>query len=310
MQHEHPLDSIPAYVLGALDADEALRVRTHLATCASCRAEVESFQQIVGMLPYASPGVLPPQHVKRQLFARVAAAEEPREAPPHPGQLRMVAAPRHPPFARLAAAAAFALALGLGWTTFESRQQLARIEQQFAETERTITALETQVRDRDTAVAALETQVREGDASVAALETQVREQEAAVGALETQARVDAQIVAFISSPQTVSRTVAPTARAGDARAQMYMQPGHNQVVLVVHGLPPAPAGSVYQLWLADEREQVAVGTLGDSDSNQGATRLIGTAPRPMDTYAEVMVTLEMSGGGQSPSDTVVFETQL
>src|SRR5262249_32846895 len=70
----HPIDSIPAFVLGALDPDEALRVGEHIATCPTCRAEADAFRATLDVLPYAVPQLDPPPHVKQQILARIAAS--------------------------------------------------------------------------------------------------------------------------------------------------------------------------------------------------------------------------------------------
>lgn len=79
MHTNHPLDSIPAYVLGALVAEEALHVRQHVSACATCRAEAAAFQAVVALLPYAAGAQHPPARVRRRLMARVAAARDPAQ---------------------------------------------------------------------------------------------------------------------------------------------------------------------------------------------------------------------------------------
>jgi len=70
----HPTDSIPAFVLGALDPEEALQVGEHVAGCPTCRAEVDAFRATLDVLPYAVPQLDPPSHVKQQILARIAAS--------------------------------------------------------------------------------------------------------------------------------------------------------------------------------------------------------------------------------------------
>jgi anti-sigma factor RsiW len=43
LAEEHVIDLIPAYALGSLEEDEARQVKTHLETCATCRAELTQF---------------------------------------------------------------------------------------------------------------------------------------------------------------------------------------------------------------------------------------------------------------------------
>ena len=73
---EHPLDYLPELALGVLAEEEAMPIRTHLATCASCRAEFEVMNAAVRMLPFAVQEVEPPAGTRDGLMKRIAA--EPR----------------------------------------------------------------------------------------------------------------------------------------------------------------------------------------------------------------------------------------
>jgi copper chaperone CopZ len=75
-QHPHA-DDLPAFALGALDAEEAYLVRVHLVACSRCRAAVKSYDAVVRLLPYAAPLQSPPERLKRRLLASVATAESP-----------------------------------------------------------------------------------------------------------------------------------------------------------------------------------------------------------------------------------------
>lgn len=55
MNHEHWADSAAAYALGALDADERGAFEQHLATCATCRANVAELRETAALLAYAAP---------------------------------------------------------------------------------------------------------------------------------------------------------------------------------------------------------------------------------------------------------------
>jgi len=76
----HILDLLPAYVLGALDADEAEQVAIHLSQCATCQAEWHLLQAITDDLPLALEQVEPPARLRQQLMARIEAVEIPLQA--------------------------------------------------------------------------------------------------------------------------------------------------------------------------------------------------------------------------------------
>ncbi len=80
----HPTTALPAFVLGALEVDDAVAVGQHVATCARCRADVGMFVQGIALPP--RPGqvsALPRPEVKRRLMARITAdqAAAPDPAP-------------------------------------------------------------------------------------------------------------------------------------------------------------------------------------------------------------------------------------
>jgi anti-sigma-K factor RskA len=57
-----------AYVLGALEPEEAELFRSHLDRCAVCRDEVESFGGVVRALPLAAHQYEPPRGLKRRVL--------------------------------------------------------------------------------------------------------------------------------------------------------------------------------------------------------------------------------------------------
>ncbi|HNP87464.1 MAG TPA: anti-sigma factor [Kouleothrix sp.] len=114
------------------------------------------------------------------------------------------------------------------------------------------------------------------------------------------------LAVFIAAPQTLLRRLdSPNHRS---HAVMYMQPNSTQAVLVVQSLPEAAVGTTYQFWLARPGIQVPATTfVVDSDGN--ATLTID-APAPVNTYDQIMVTLEPSGGSQHPSSHIVLSGSL
>jgi anti-sigma-K factor RskA len=60
-----------AYVLGALEPEEAEVFRSHLHECAVCRDEVESFGGVVQALPLAANQYKPPPGLKRRVLQEI-----------------------------------------------------------------------------------------------------------------------------------------------------------------------------------------------------------------------------------------------
>ena len=70
MSTEHPwTDSAASYALGTLDEAERTAFESHLAECPACRAEVQSYQEVVGQLGYHAPPKVAPPHLKARVLA-------------------------------------------------------------------------------------------------------------------------------------------------------------------------------------------------------------------------------------------------
>jgi len=76
-QHTPFLDDIPAYALGALDAEESAALEAHLATCASCRTELAEYRSLSESLLTAVPPKNPPAALRRRLQNRLPGAQKP-----------------------------------------------------------------------------------------------------------------------------------------------------------------------------------------------------------------------------------------
>lgn len=68
---QHVDDLIAAYALDCLDEEEVILVSGHLAHCARCQAEFDSYQQVVDQLALAVPQHQPRSQLKEKLMAQV-----------------------------------------------------------------------------------------------------------------------------------------------------------------------------------------------------------------------------------------------
>ncbi|HEU5103275.1 MAG TPA: anti-sigma factor [Roseiflexaceae bacterium] len=297
LTNDHPQDSLPAFVLGTLDVDEALLVNAHVMRCSACRAEVESFQEVLIGLPYVATPREPPAHVKQQLLARIAATAQP--ASPRP----RVAAPR---WMQLVTGAALALSLAFGAMLYDTNSRLGAIGGTLAESQRSIAAMTNQLEQNQQALVRLDGQRAEVQKNLDDMSRQYQQAQATLADMQAQLAQDRQITVFISAPQTVHRVLDGADQR--AHATMYMQPNNRQAVLVVEGMPHAEPGKVYQFWLAKPGVQVPSETFNVSDDGLAVVRI--TAPTPVNQYDQVMVTVEQANGASLPSDQVVLSGSL
>jgi anti-sigma-K factor RskA len=84
-RHAATRELLGAFALGAVDADEAARVRAHLATCAECQAEMAELWLAVDSLPNTIEPMEPPPALRGRIAAAIAAeAASPAPVPPAP----------------------------------------------------------------------------------------------------------------------------------------------------------------------------------------------------------------------------------
>ena len=105
----HVLDLIPAFTIGALDAEDFARVEVHLASCLICRAESLALEEVAAQLRFAAAPSAPSPELKDRLMTRVGGT-------PHMA-LPLTPAPTRPLLERLLPAwglASLVLILALG----------------------------------------------------------------------------------------------------------------------------------------------------------------------------------------------------
>ena len=119
-QDEHSLfrEQLSAYALGALDAEEARALQTHLQTCDSCRAELAEYSAVSDGLLAALPPQLPSAALRKRLQSQLPSAQKKKT------QLHFTWS-----FGRLALGGAFVLLLLMNAFSF---LQMRTIQQQQA----------------------------------------------------------------------------------------------------------------------------------------------------------------------------------
>ena len=79
VQDEHSLlrENIPAYALGALDAEDVNALEAHLRTCESCRTELAEYRTISDNLLTAVPQRQPSAALRKRLQSQLPSAQKP-----------------------------------------------------------------------------------------------------------------------------------------------------------------------------------------------------------------------------------------
>ncbi len=268
---------IPAYSVGATDAEETALVERLLQVCPEGAAELESYLSFADALNYAAPSMQPPASLHDKLMAAAAASAKPSVA--HPTSVTSVSTPSvpvqpvltpvraAPPAARvlsfnriLAGAAGIAAALliisNLYWAN-----QVSGLQQQ----------------QRDTVAL-------------------MRSQQDALVSLGTGSADRIQLVSTSGTD------------ASNVLATVLWSPQTTTGILLSEYLPALNPGRAYQLWGIQGDQPVSVGVFEMDE--QGVGVLVFNANQPISNYDVVAITDEPSGGSDQPTTTPLAAAQV
>ncbi len=224
-------DLTAAYAVDALDGGERALYETHLATCESCRDELEGFWRVSGSLAHAAAGPAPPPALRSRILAE-ARRDRPNVVPFR----QRLALPAAASFAAVAAVAAIGLGL---WGTSLSRE---------------------------------------------------------LDDVRTQLSGNTEAVVVLSDPQAQQVTLS------GAEGQLVVADS-GRAALVVAGLPQAPEGKTYQIWVISEESTTPAGLFEVAHA-----RTVLPVGHPVPDDAIVAVTLERDGGVEAPTAAPLVES--
>lgn len=293
-EEQQRTDQLAAYALGALDADEMAFVEQTLKRTPGAQEELQQFRDAVALLPFAVAPATPPERVRTALFDRIAAETEPVVAP-MPTPTTITARPtRRRWIMPSMLVTLLVVVLSLAGLTLTLQQQMVALEQ----TNRDLITTLSQVQQ-----ALSDTQVRQQQ-----LAGQLQSNQEQLAALSSELAFERAVVSFVTAPGVATRTLNATAHNLEARGEMYMYPGHEQAVVVFSGLHTLEAGKTYQFWLTDGQMHIAGGTFLVDET--GITQLVIDAPREVNAFTEVFLTVEPSGGSNQPGDLIILTGSL
>lgn len=76
-EHEDLEQSVAAWVLDAVEADEVAAIRIHIEACPSCREMGSHFRRVIGVLPLSVAEVAPPARLRERILSAAAASRSP-----------------------------------------------------------------------------------------------------------------------------------------------------------------------------------------------------------------------------------------
>jgi anti-sigma-K factor RskA len=129
--HDAMLDDVAVYALGTLPLADAERVRAHLRSCRTCRAEYQALAATTGALAASSEGPAPNELLKARIMREVGDPERAAQRRP-----RTIVWPAY-----LVAAACFAVAVTLSLLNLSLMEQLKTAQTRVANMDERSSAL-------------------------------------------------------------------------------------------------------------------------------------------------------------------------
>ena len=271
-------DMAPAYVLGALSAEENAAFERALATSHELAQEVTAYRAVVAHIGDADK-VTPPPAIRARFLDKIATLKSESGAPPATG-----AAPAEPEKRPLTVSAGGAPAVkpaavkaprGREWLTGVIAVGLAASLVFAVQRNSQVTSLTAQLAQRDSILAARTVQLAQRDST-----------------LDTMLEAERNLV-------LVNLVTAPD---NGPSMQFFWNVKTGRGVLHAVGLKPAEAGRIYQLWLIKDGKPVPSRIFNTGANNRGLQWGI-ELPTATTGVTAVAITVEPAGGSPAPTTT-------
>jgi anti-sigma-K factor RskA len=289
MRHEDYKQLVALDALGALEAGERRTLEEHLPSCAECRAELSELRDASASLAYTVAPVLPPTELRARILERVRAVD-PSEVFVDPSEV--IAAPSSSGRSASRVAAPEREARGLLksfslWQLLTGRPSLG-FGAAFAAVAIVVLGLATLSLWQRTGALGRE---------VARLFEKLTDAKSELGAQREQIASARGMDELLNSPDARVTRLSGKAPAPQARAMLAYDRSTGRAVMIASGLPPAPAGHEYQLWLIADNKPLPGGTF--KTDPEGRARMSDHLP-PGVSNPTFAVTLEREGGESAP----------
>ncbi|MFC4736650.1 anti-sigma factor domain-containing protein [Bacillus daqingensis] len=251
----------------------------HLETCASCREELQEWEELAGELPFMSAAAEPPEGMKDRILGTVFEEETKEEMPPpgkQPAELEeKMKKKRGIPVWALGLTAA-ALLLSVSGNIFQAndRQQLAE---------------ETSLLEEERQELVFERDLLEADYEELAAQ------------LEEQDGVSDVLLASALSP-------AGEGFQGEGSATIISENGHIDLVIQVSNMPQLEGTEAFQAWVIEGETPVPAGSFTIDENGNGAVtyRLTDMEDTQID---QIAISLEPQPNSLQPEGEILLASQ-
>jgi len=272
MVHEDFKEMIPAYALSALDAADGRVLSEHLSECSQCRVELQDWESTAAALAYSASPAEPSPQVRERLMAAVHAEVKSTSSAPK----GIVTDNKVLPFREQKRSA---------WSSAGSWGAIAAALL-FVALLISLFVLWQQNRQYQDQIQLLAKQITDA---------------------RSELDHSNKIVAMLMKPGSRLTELAGTKEAPNANAKLAYDK-NGQAMLMVHGLPAAPAGKEYQLWyIVGSNPMPGKAFAPDSSGDRAVEDQIPQEARSAAVFA---ITLEPMGGLEKPTGAIYLKSSL
>ena len=301
MRHEEYKELLALEAAGALEAGERAPLEVHLSSCDECRSELRELADAAAALAYTVEPVTPHASLRARVLQSVRAVD-PSEAVSRAVDPSEFAARAVAPSELKGERAADPSGLkgtdlrGLLrrfslWQILGARPSLAFGGALALAAVAALGIITASLMSRNSAL----------DREVSVLQGRLGESQSELTGARGQLASARDLNELLASPDTRVTQLSGKGGGASARATLAYERTTGRAVIVTTGLPPAPSGKAYQLWLIADNKKMPGGTF--KTDAEGRARLSDRLPagEANPTFA---VTLEREGGVPAPEGEI------
>ena len=317
--NEQIRDLLPGYVLGILEPETMLAIKTYLKEQEELLRQAQSAEDALALMALTTPPVRPPAAIKQVLLHRVeqdavrrslpVVAPPPLEIPrpTHAAQRWQMPAPVRTAIATAAVVAVIMLGMyiiGLNQRVAtllaEQQSQTAQVAALTAQNLETA-ALADELR---ATITTLQTEREQLVAETAQLADSNADLNLAIEQISQELALDQNRLQLLSTASAAVMLDEGNA-APQSRGAFYVS--GPQGVLIVHGLEPLPESQVYQFWwVTPDGAQVPVAPV-EVHAGVEPTWVVVDVPAQTAPFSVVGLSIEPAGGSPQPTGPMVLE---
>jgi anti-sigma-K factor RskA len=280
MRHEEYKELLALEAAGALDAGERAPLEGHLSSCDECRSELRELADAAAALAYTVEPFTPSASLRARVLQSVRAVD-PSEAASRavdPSELKGTDL--------RGLLRRFSL-----WQILGARPSLAFGGALALAALAALGIITASLMSRNSAL----------DREVSLLQGRLGESQSELTGARGQLASARDLNELLASPDTRVMQLSGKGGGARARATLAYERTTGRAVIVTTGLPPAPSGKAYQLWLIADNKKMPGGTF--KTDAEGRARLSDRLPagEANPTFA---VTLEREGGVPAPEGEI------